>query len=95
MPEVLTLTSTIVVPDRTTYRVVRLVLDWLAQVIQVDVRGSDNVNVFNEYLGAEAVSLMTILNTSNLTTASLHKRVLQKLVTDGKLPSGTVSGTPE
>ncbi len=95
MPEVLTLTSTIVVPDRTTYRVVRLVLDWNAQVVQVNTCGSDNVDLFHEYLGSEAVALMTVLNTANLSTASLHKRVLQKLVTDGKLPAGTVSGTPE
>ena len=95
MPEVLTLTSTIVVPDRTTYRVVRITLDWTAQVIQVTVRGSDNVDVFSEYLNGDAVSLMTVLNSANLSTSSLHKRVLQRLVTDGKLPAGTVSGTPE
>ena len=95
MPEVLTLTSTIVVPDRTTYRVVRLVLDWAAQVIQVHAVGSDGVDVLHEYRGTEAVSLMTVLNSANLSTSSLHKRVLQKLVTDGKLPAGTVSGTPE
>jgi len=95
VPEILTLTTPLVIPDRTTYRVYRLVLDWQAQVIQVTVRGSDNVEVFAEYTGTDAVSLMTTLNTANMSTSSLHKRTLQKLVTDGKLPAGTVSGTPE
>jgi hypothetical protein len=42
------------------------------------------------YSGAEATQLMQTLNTANLTTKSLQKRVLEKLQADGKLPPGTV-----
>ncbi len=94
MSEQLDLTAPIVPPSRTTYAIKSLVLDWNAQVIQVRLMGSDGVEVLAEYGGTTAVSLMTVLNTANLSILSLHKRILQKLVTDGKLPAGTVSGTP-
>ena len=43
------------------------------------------------YNGATATSLMAALNKANLSTKSLHKRVLEYLVTDGKL-AGTITG---
>ena len=94
MSEQLDLTTPIVTPSRTTYSVQRVLFDWAAAVIQIWVKGSDSVELQLEYTGPTATSLMTILNTANLSTLSLQKRVLQKLVTDGKLPAGTVSGTP-
>jgi hypothetical protein len=94
MAEQLDLTTPIVPASRTTYTITRLILDWQASVILVYLRGSDSVEVFAEYTGATASALMTTLNSANLSTISLYKRVLQKLVTDGKLPAGTVSGTP-
>ncbi len=94
MAEQLDLTTPIVPPTRTAYTFSRLVLDLEAQVIQAVVRGSDGVEVRGEWTGATAVALMTALNTANLSTLSLVKRVLQKMVTDGKLPAGSVSGTP-
>lgn len=94
MSEQLDLTAAIVPPSRTTYAIQQLILDWAAQVIQVVLKGSDGFEIRVEYTGATAISLMLTLNTANLTTISLNKRVLQKLVTDGKLPAGTVSGTP-
>ncbi len=48
-----------------------------------------------QYDGATATSLMVALNKANLSTSSLHKRVLQQLVADGKLTVGTVTGTPD
>jgi hypothetical protein len=94
MAEQLDLATPIAPPQRTTYRISRVVLDWDAQVIQITLVGSDGLEVRAEYTGAIAVGLMTVLNTTNLATLSLQKRILQKLVTDGKLPAGTVSGTP-
>jgi hypothetical protein len=94
MAEQLDLAAPIVPPTRTTYTIKLIVLDWTAQVTQVRLAGSDGVEVLAEWTGAAAVALMTALNTANLSTSSLHKRVLQKCVTDGKLPSGTVSGVP-
>jgi hypothetical protein len=94
MPETLTLTTPIVPPTRSGYTFVRLVIDLDAQVIQAVVRGTDGVDVQGEWSGATAVALMTALNTANLTTNSLVKRVFTKLTQDGKLPAGTVAGTP-
>lgn len=92
MPEILTLTVP-VVQTRNTYEVKVLNLDWDAAHIHIRLLGSDGVvQVFN-YDGLVATSLMTILNTANLSTNSLQKRILQKLVADGLL-AGTVSGTP-
>lgn len=44
------------------------------------------------YTGADAVTLINALNTANLTNNSLRKRVINKLVTDGFLPAGAVTG---
>lgn len=95
MAEQLNLTSPIVPPTRTTYTIKRMILDWSASVIQVWLQGSDDVEILAEYTGSAAASLMTTLNTANMSTNSLYKRTLQKLVADGKLPAGTVSGTPQ
>lgn len=92
--EQLTLTTPITPPACTTYTVDRLVLHWSAQVIQVYLIGSDGGEVFAEYVGAAATPLLTVLNTANFSTLSLHKRILQRLQTDGKLPAGTITGTP-
>lgn len=94
MAEQLDLTTAIVPATRTNYKVQALYLDWAAQVIRIDLLGSDGVAAGALYTGTEAVNLMTTLNTANLSIQSLHKRILNKLVTDGKLPAGTVSGTP-
>ena len=95
MAELLTLATPIVPPTRTTYKVTLLVLDWLARVIQIRLRGSDGVEVHVEYSGDTATALMTTLNSANLSVKSLQRRILEKLAADGKLPAGTVSGTPE
>ena len=62
--------------------------------ISIGLLGSEGVLFQANYSGATALSLMTTLNTPNLSVKSLHQRILEKLATDGLLPSGTVSGTP-
>ncbi len=95
MPEILTLTTPIVPPTRTAYSFIRLILDLDAQVIQATVRGSDGVDVRGEWTGTLAVSMMTALNTANLSAGtSLVKLVFQQLIAAGKLPAGSVSGSP-
>lgn len=95
MAEQLDLTAAIVPPTRTSYHLASLLLDWDAAYILARVIGSDGLEIRCEYTGATATALMTTLNTANLSVTSLYKRVLQKLVTDGKLPAGTVSGSPQ
>jgi len=94
MAEQLDLTVAITQPARTTYTLSYLGLDWEGSAITIRLKGSDGAVLSMGYAGNEATALMTTLNSANLSTISLYKRVLQKLVTDGKLPAGTVNGTP-
>lgn len=94
MAEALTLTAAIVPPSRTTYTVTRIMLDWPAAAIQIWLVGSDGVEVFADYTGATATALLVSFNKIDLSVKSLQRRVLERLVTDNKLPSGNVTGTP-
>jgi hypothetical protein len=47
------------------------------------------------YEGPDALTLMKALNKANLSTQSLHRRILERLALDGLLPPGTVSGAPD
>jgi hypothetical protein len=94
MAEQLDLTAAIVPASRTNYTVVRMVLDWPAAAIQIWLHGSDGAEVFAEYTGAAATTLLIAFNKVNLSVKSLQRRVLEQLVTDGKLPAGSVSGAP-
>jgi len=79
----------------TNYRVANLFLDWDGQMITVCLRctATGRVQTFT-YTGTEARNMMITLNKANLSTNSLHKRVLDKLIADGKI-AGTVTGTPD
>jgi len=39
-------------------------------------------------------SMLSSLNTANLSTKSLERRIIERLQVDGKLKTGTISGTP-
>ena len=90
--EALTLTTPQSVTD---YRVSILKLNWDEAKIHVVVKDTQGDTVTAGYTGATATSLMIALNKANLTTNSLQKRILEQLVTDGKLPAGTVTGDPD
>lgn len=94
MAEQLDFTTPIVPASRTFYRVQRVTFDWTAAAIRIDLFGSDGTIVSAAYDGALATSLMTTLNSANLSTVSLHKRILQRLQADGFIPAGTVNGVP-
>lgn len=90
--EDLTLTTAISV---TTYQVARLVLDWQGSTITIVVTDSNGDPKTFRYIGSTAVNLMTALNKMDLSVQSLHKRILNRLVSDGYLPGGSVTGTPD
>ena len=83
----------VVPPARTHYTISRLTLDWDAACIDITLRDNTGGTQTHTYSGAEATNLMRTLNTANLSTNSLHKRTLTKLIADGKL-AGTITGTP-
>lgn len=92
--ELITLTTPVTTPAITTWRVASLLLDWDGARIAITLRGSGGERLTHDYSGATATTLMNALNTANLSTTSLHKRVIQRLVTDGML-TGTISGSPD
>ena len=105
MAERLDLTTPISTPSRTHYRVGRITFDRDDGRIDVLVVGSDGKRVVIEWHDIPSVggmppdpiatNLMKTLNTRDFTTVSMEKRILQRAVTDGKLPAGIVSGTPD
>lgn len=95
MAELLTLTTPLVLDPRalSAVQVESLLLNWKDKRIVVIVGDGETQRQF-EYTGTVAVTMMTLLNKANLTSNSLHKRVINQLITDGFL-AGTISGTPD
>lgn len=94
MAERLDLTAAVTYPSTTYWRVARLDLNWNQASITIDLVGPNNERKSHQYIGATATTLMVALNKANLTSNSLQKRVLDRLVSDGVL-AGTVSGSPD
>lgn len=103
MAEYVTLSAPVYAdPGATTFRIALLVMDWEHSIIKIHLRewggvaftpGGKMVTVI--YEGVTARNLMIALNKANLTTNTLHQRVLERLLTDGKIPAGSTEGTPE
>ena len=74
-------------------KIVSLTLDREKNFILIRL-GANGVYVNFIYVGSVARTLMNQLNTANLTNNSLHRRIIQRLINDGKL-SGDISGTPD
>lgn len=97
MAERLTLTTPITPPAPTTtdYVVRSLYLGWEEALIQVVLRDNNGHTLPCTYEGPPATALMIALNKANLTNNSLHKRIINQLTTDGKVPAGAVTGAPD
>ena len=88
-------------PPTTKYKVLAMLTDREAPtpagpgLVRITVADDQGLRSYPEYTGAEAIDLMRWMNTANFSVNSMQKRVLQKLSGDGKLPPGTVTGTPD
>lgn len=81
---------------------IRLAIDPPAVVIRVEARRADGVcardarddcqTVVARYEGDEARALLNVLNSANLASRSLVRRVLERLQADGHLPAGAIAG---
>jgi hypothetical protein len=87
-------------PPATVFRIALLALDWANAHIKIHVRewnsGTQTFGprtVVVQYTGPVATTMMTALNKANLTTQSLHQRVITRLLADGKLPAGSAGGS--
>lgn len=83
------------VAGSTSLSVASLLLDWEGARIHARFVGNAGHRYNAQWDGATATSLMVALNKANLTTNSLHKRLINQALTDGKLPAGSISGSPD
>jgi hypothetical protein len=74
--------------------VARLILDWEGAAIYIVLTASGRRFEYS-YSGQTATTLMTNLNKANLSTKSLHKRIIEQLVADFPELAGSISGTPD
>jgi hypothetical protein len=87
-------------PGASRFRVSFLGLDWENAAITIKLREWNGTAFLGRlvhltYDGPVATTMMRGLNKANLTTQSLHQRVIERLITDGKLPAGTQTGAPD
>lgn len=92
MAERLDLTAPVQPPPVTSYRVVYLVIDRRNARILVELEGSNGEQLAHQWDTAD--TLIRALNTANLTIKSLERRILERLVTDGRF-TGNVAGVPD
>ena len=76
------------------YEVGFLHLNWSGRVIEIQLISPGGSTLRFVYVEAEAETLMVALNKANLSTKSLHRRIMEKLIADGKI-AGTISGIPK
>lgn len=76
------------------YEVSALDLQWTARRIVITLVNSRGDTFLHEILDPQATTLMVALNKANLTANSLHRRIMQQLITDGVI-AGTISGAPD
>jgi len=106
--EELVLTDPVVKPAETTskFKVIMLVLDHetivtfpppaetLPGLVMIKLKDDLGKYHTHQYTGQVAQDYIKFINTANFSTKSMHKRILERLSTDGVLP-GTVTGTPD
>jgi len=97
MAEIVTLTTPL--PATATLRIADLDLHVRGSIIRIVLAEWANGawvpngrTIEAQYVGSAADALMLALNKANLTTQSLHTRVIAQLIADGKLV-GVVSGS--
>ncbi len=93
--EKINLSNPIVKESITSYQVSRLELDWQRKTVEIHlIFGSTGEEAIFGYSGDAALTLIKALNTANLSIKSLHRRIIEKLISDGSL-NGSISGTPD
>ena len=94
--EDLTLTTPETRTSVTKWRLDRLTIDRsAAHVVMVFIEPTTSETRTCEENGAAALSLISTLNTANLTSNSLQKRAITRAQSTGCLAAGTIAGTPE
>ena len=81
----------VALPSATNYKLNKLHLMWLDKAIRIELVADNGETIEHGYDGDEARNLMIALNKMDLSTKSLQRRVMEKLIADGVL-SGTITG---
>ena len=93
-------------PGTSKYRIGGLWLDWAGSNFYVTLIGDNGVARQESYRDGQdeigeplegstiATDRMRVLNKTNLSTKSLHKRIMEMLINDGRL-EGSISGSPD
>jgi hypothetical protein len=85
-----------IVKTLVSFRVDRIDLDFDGSAIAIRIAGTDGTIQTIAYEGGTARALMNTLNSgSGPPGRSIHRRILERLVADGKVPAGVVTGTPD
>ena len=71
------------------YKLDQLILRWSDGVIIIGLLANTGQYKNIKYDGQKANLLMGVLNTANLSTKSLHKRILEYIISDGVI-KGTI-----
>lgn len=86
-------TVTLTVPiAASSLRVSRLILDWDVAVIEVLLYAQNGRRFEYLYTGATATAFMVALNKANLSTKSLHRRIIERLMLDYLDLAGAITG---
>lgn len=93
--ESVVLTTPITAAPVISYSIRYINLSWEMKVVEVGY--TDNLGQANtkRYDGQTATNMIIALNKANLSIKSLHRRVMEQLMTDGVLPAGSITGTPD
>jgi len=76
------------------YEVSSLNLRFLEGLIEIEMTNTNGDRLVHLIQNPQATILMRALNKADLSTNSLQKRIMERLVTDGVL-TGTISGVPD
>ena len=90
-----TLSEPIAKPTVSEYVIRYLRFDWDCTAIEVG--WTDNLGTVyqHSYGGTEAKAILCALNTADLSSETLLRRMLARLVTDGRIGAGKSTGEPE
>lgn len=92
--EQVNLTTPVTRPSTTLYRVTYVAFDFANSRISIELTDDVGNKLGATYEGATATTLMLALNKTDLSVQSLQRRILARLIADGKL-AGTISGSPQ
>lgn len=101
MAEIVTLTAPITKPSATSIQITKLVIDVANRVVAVHFRGNTGDPGVALYptpsTGSQpsGAQLINGLNTVDLRSNSLIRRLIVRLQTDGHIPAGSIGGTPD